>query len=125
MGTNYYQRTDICETCNRYKERHIGKNSGGWDFNFQGYDGIEDSPNIKSWEDWKRELQEDGKIFDEYGDELSFEEFVQLVEENHNGKFRDIPNINHHDYCVKNGNINMSGSWKDDEGFSFSNSDFS
>ena len=125
MGTNYYQRTDICSNCNRYEEKHIGKNSGGWDFHFQGYNGYGDNPKIISWEDWKQELQTNGKIFDEYGDELSFDEFVQLVEENHNGKFKGRSNINHYDYCVEQRNINISGYWKDNEGFSFTNGEFS
>ena len=101
MGTNYYQRTDICPCCNRYKEKHIGKNSGGWDFTFQGYNFVESQPKISSWEDWKRELKDNGKIFDEYGRELSFDEFVAFVEENHNGSFKDRPNLNHYDYCVE------------------------
>jgi len=125
MGTNYYQRTDICKTCNRYKEKHIGKNSGGWDFHFQGYNGCEDSPKIVSFEDWKRELKADGKIFNEYGIELSFEEFVKLVEDNHNGKFKDRANLNHSDFCKEQCDIDMTIYWKDKEGFSFTSQEFS
>jgi hypothetical protein len=122
MGTNYYQRTDICECCNRYKEKHIGKNSMGWQFSFQGYTSYDDNPKIKSFEDWKRELQADGKIFDEYGRELTFEEFVELVESKNKA-----PN-NHYDYCKKeaaNRGYDMLNDWKDDEGYSFSGADFS
>ena len=122
MGTNYYQRTDICKECNRFKEKHIGKNSMGWQFSFQGYTSYDDNPKIKSFEDWKRELQADGKIFDEYGRELTFEEFVELVESKN-----AAPN-NHYDYCMKDSTTrgySMDNDWKDDEGYSFSSSDFS
>ena len=51
MGTNYYHRTNICPHCNRYDERHIGKSSVGWHFNFRGYD------EIKTFEDWKKVLR--------------------------------------------------------------------
>jgi hypothetical protein len=120
MGTNYYHRTDICESCNRFDERHIGKSSGGWQFSFQGYDDIQ--PNILSFEDWKRELQE-GKIFTEYGEEISFENFVELVESKHKPF-----NKNHYDYCVaehKARGYDMSRDWKDGEGYSFTFSEFS
>ncbi len=93
MGTNYYHRIDICESCNRYKEKHIGKSSAGWQFSFQGYREDEDIPKIASFEDWKRELQADGKIFDEYGREMSFEEFVEYVERRQTGKWHNKPNI--------------------------------
>jgi hypothetical protein len=90
----------------------------GWKFSFQGYAGIEDNPKIQSFEDWKRELQADGKIFDEYGREMPFDEFVEFVE-----KKEEQPN-NHYDWCSKEG-YDMSRDWKDDAGFSFSSSDFS
>ena len=118
MGTNYYQRTDICECCKRFKQRHIGKNSMGWQFSFQGYSGFEDNPKIKSFEDWKRELQADGKIFDEYGRELTFEEFVELVEKSQTEK------LNHYDWCHKQG-YDMGNDWKDPEEYAFGFRDFS
>jgi len=118
MGTNYYQRTDICKCCNRYEERHIGKSSCGWKFSFQGYIENEDNPKIQSFEDWKKELQADGKIFDEYGTEFPFEEFVSIVEN------REVEALNHFDWCSKEG-YDMSRDWKDDKGFSFSSSEFS
>jgi len=122
MGTNYYHRTDICECCSRYKEKHIGKNSFGWQFSFQGFMGYEDNPKIISFKDWKRELKADGKIFDEYGRELSFEKFVELVELK-----KTAPN-NHYDYCIGEASsrgYSMDNDWKDDEGYSFSGHDFS
>jgi len=120
MGTNYYHRTDICECCNRYKERHIGKSSMGWQFSFQGYN--KDYPEITSFEDWKKELQADGKIFDEYGRESSFKDFVEFVES------KRAESNNHYDYCKKYSEergYNMRDDWKDKEGYSFTFSDFS
>ena len=124
MGTNYYQRTDICKCCNRYKERHIGKSSCGWQFSFQGYMGYEDNPKIQSFKDWIREIKADihSKIFDEYGRELSLDEFIKLVED------KKAESHNHYDYCKKeasNRGYDISNDWKDDEGYSFSSHDFS
>ena len=116
MGTNYYHRTNICECCNRYDEKHIGKSSAGWQFSFQGY--VNDIPRIESFEDWKRELLTEGKIFDEYSREISFENFVKLVE----GK--QSQSKNHYDYCKKEG-YNMDNDWKDKEGYSFTKAEFS
>jgi len=121
MGTNYYQRTDICESCGRYKEKHIGKSSVGWQFCFRGYDG-EEQPLISSFEDWKKELEVDGKIFDEYGRELTFKEFIELVES------MKTALSNHYDHCMKeakNRSYDMSRNWKDNEGFSFMGYEFS
>jgi len=118
MGTNYYQRTDICDHCNRFKEKHIGKSSMGWQFSFRGYNGMEDQPTIRSFEDWKKQLQSDGEIFDEYGREIPFEEFVAMVEEK-----KDEPkNTNHYDYCkaeADNHGWDVNMNWKDQEGHSF------
>lgn len=122
MGTNYYQRINICEHCNRYDERHIGKSSAGWQFSFRGYlpeNGFQ-LPAIISFEDWKKTLQAEGKIFNEYGQEISFEDFVKMVE-----TLRSQPN-NHCDYCKKNGLVSSENSdWKDKDGYSFSSYEFS
>jgi len=94
----------------------------GWQFSFQGYISFDDNPKIKSFEDWKRELQADGKIFDEYGRELTFKEFVELVESKN-----AAPN-NSYDYCMKDSTTrgySMDNDWKDEAGFSFSNVEFS
>jgi hypothetical protein len=75
MGTNYYARYNECKCCNRYDEIHIGKSSAGWTFTFHATD------DIKSFKDWALFLQNSGvKIFDEYGDEKSFSQFLQLVD---------------------------------------------
>ena len=125
MGTNYYHRTDICDCCNRYKEQHIGKSSGGWEFFFQGYNAEEHRPAIISFEDWKREIQAEGKIYDEYGRVYTLDEFVEFVESKQGGTFNNRPNINHYDYCKKQELCDMKNDWKDKEGYSFSSTEFS
>ena len=123
MGTNYYQRTNICKYCNRYEEKHIGKSSGGWQFIFRGYSADEHRPIICSFEDWKTELK-NGKIFTEYGEEISFDNFVRFVEDKKIGKFNDKPNLNHYDHGVKEG-YNTQYDWKDSKNHSFTSSEFS
>jgi len=79
-------------------------------------------PVIQSFEDWKEELQTEGKIFDEYGEEISLDDFIRLVE----SKQAVSSNQNHYDYCIaENRGWDMSNDWKDVEGYSFSSSDFS
>jgi hypothetical protein len=134
MGTNYYYRTDICKCCNRYTERHIGKKSYGWEFSFRGYQEY-DGVTLKSWIDWKNYFQANyGKVFNEYGDEITIDKFIEIVE-----KSRDlyipfsapeepikesIKPQNHFDYCQEKGYISHLD-WKDDAGWSFYNGEFS
>ena len=124
MGTNYYHRINICESCSRYDKRHLGKSSGGWEFSFQGYNAEQHQPPLLSFEDWKRKLQADGKIFDEYGKEYSYKEFVELVENKKGGTFNGRPNLNQYDHCKENG-YNLNDDWKDPEGHPFTFSEFS
>lgn len=126
MGTNYYHRTNICDGCNRFNELHIGKSSAGWQFSFQGcYNfGDEEKPDIRSFEDWKKRLQAGGKIFSEYKEEISFEDFVALVEGKQTGTYNNRPNMNHYDHCKEEG-YDMKHDWKDNEGYSFTVSEFS
>jgi len=133
VGTNYFLRLNECPGCGRYDELHIGKLSGGWEFGFQGYD-VEDIPpiifhggHIRSWADWKDALSR-GRIFDEYGREVSEEKFVQIVESSRgiwgpDGK----PTQNHYDYCQQHypSSIHPDLEWKDSEGWSFSLGEFS
>ena len=118
MGTNFYHRENICECCNRYDEKHIGKNSYGWQFFFQGHT----TPEIRSFKDWIGELAASGKIFDENGKEFSLDEFIQIVKEK-----QSQPN-NHYDYCKereKERGFLADDNWKDREGHPFSYSEFS
>lgn len=122
MGTNYYHRTNICPHCDRYDENHIGKSSGGWTFGFHGEREKEPEFNslggvVVSFEDWKTRFK-DGKIFDEYGDEISVEKFINLVETKRDAK------LNHTEYCVEQ-HSRTSENWLDDEENSFTEGEFS
>lgn len=129
MGTNYYVVENACECCNRYDEKyHIGKKSYGWAFSFQGYkyDGL------TSWQKWKEYLA-DKTIRDEYGDTISFDEFVKLIEEygspNHVWKNEYQPNgrknLVHNEEGRKEGWFNSDYDWDDPEGYSFTSREFS
>lgn len=82
MGTNFYLRTgggNKCEHCGRsdeIQERHIGKSSAGWCFSLRVYpdDGINDLC------DWIG-LFHSGRIFDEYGDEISSQSMMATITE--------------------------------------------
>lgn len=120
MGTNYYHRYNSCSECGRYNERHIGKNSAGWQFSFRGYNDDEGKPLVASWEDWKNVLKI-GRIFDKYGREWSYDDFVAKVEktkgkQNHYDYLRDSPNY---------GASYLQDMWKDAEGWDFSTTGFS
>ena len=93
MGTCYFFELAKCGCCGRSNKFLIGKKSYGWAFNFKSYDGqfgyIEDSNNqsievpedfqLKSWKEWKEYLK-DKPIIDEYGDSISYDDFVEMVE---------------------------------------------
>ena len=127
MGTNYYFRTNICNCCDRYDEKHIGKSSAGWQFSFQGYSASNgDDVEITSWEDWKSFILDNtGGIFDEYGKFYYFHEFIKLVEDKQKGTFNNEPNKNHYDYLKEEGRYSLDKDWKDEEGYSFTSSEFS
>jgi hypothetical protein len=75
MGTNYYLDIDVCSKCGRPSERlHIGKSSAGWRFLFQF---IEDKARTPL--EWQS-LIHNNRIMDEYGDEMSEQEFWRMVE---------------------------------------------
>lgn len=108
MGTNYYAREGICKECGHAKkETHIGKSSGGWTFSFHA------SEEMRSAKLWYMFLnQKDVKIFDEYDEEISLEEFKKLVESKRNEKHnhaREYP----------------KGCFLDSEGNSFHKGEFS
>ena len=121
MGTNYYwhPKSNPCPTCGHDPAEpiHIGKSSAGWEFSFHGTD------QQRSWKDWQKELNKDGRIVNEYGDVYSLEDFRKVVEE------RSHPNglRNHFDYCAKQSRLREYNrqNWKDAEGYSFSPHDFS
>jgi len=108
MGTNYYVKENICKCCGvAGKTEHIGKSSAGWTFNFHAlYD-------VRSEKEWYMLLsQKDVKIFDEYDEEVSFENFKELV----NGKKKERNN---------HANLYPKGNFLDKEGNSFSEGEFS
>jgi len=94
MGTNYYFKKNICEHCQREeKEFHIGKSSGGWTFHFRGYRGewSDIGEEILSLEDWINYIKKTpGKIFNEYGEETSLEELLELIESKREAKFHHV-----------------------------------
>lgn len=149
MGTNYRVSLNHCECCNRSDKIHIGKSSWGWAFNFQGYDGqygyIEDDDNkslkvpedfqLKSWKQWKEYLK-DKPIIDEYGDPVSYDDFVEMVETYKAPEFvredgrKNLDHINeivadprYRDIRSQYTDTNIH--WHDEDGYSFSSRYFS
>ena len=125
MGTNYYHRTHICEHCDRFDEHHIGKSSGGWTFGFHGEREEDSELNslgrvVASFDDWKLLFLEEGsKIIDEYGEEISVAEFIQMVEK------KKSETLNHTEYCKVAHPSLKPINWLDNEGNSFSEGEFS
>jgi hypothetical protein len=84
MGTNYFLRKNICKCCDRYDEQHIGKKSFGWQFTFflpEEYDLCRD---------YLVDIQSmvhlgNAKIFNEYGEEVSFNELKDTILDKDNG----------------------------------------
>jgi hypothetical protein len=118
MGTNYYHERELCDKCHNSEREHIGKSSAGWTFTFHA------TETIRSFADWKARLSEGGRIVDEYGDEISLPDFVQMVENKRKpwGP-KQVPPLNHtiegrkHQWGDRN--------FLDPEGHSFSEGEFS
>jgi len=124
MGTNYYHRTAECDRCNRYFEDHIGKSSFGWEFCFQGYDDYHNKGAIRSISDWKEHLLK-GKIFDEYDQEISYDDFFKLIQKKKEYFEDGEKPLNNYYYCLAEHPGIMDDEWIDDEGNSFSSAGFS
>lgn len=76
MGTNYYAKINICPCCKRPEETvHLGKSSYGWTFALQ-YNGGKFYVNFKEMKKWLK----DKVIENEYGEKVSLDDFVELVE---------------------------------------------
>lgn len=126
MGTNYYVATNHCECCNRYDEEyHIGKSSSGWAFTFQGYPADQ----LTGWKHWKQFLKQH-MIKDEYGDTISYEDFVTMVETykapgyvHENGR----KNQQHNEAGKKDKYpwFNAEHDWDDEDGYAFTSQEFS
>lgn len=143
MGTNYYLIYNKCECCNRSDRIHLGKSSAGWKFTFQTIENFpldkvdlalqmidyKESIDIKSWKSLKEFLKKyvvefkTAVIQDEYGTNISFEEFLNLVES------KQINNENKSHYLeIKNNpewDFNSENEIIDEEGYSFSRLEFS
>ena len=127
MGTNYYVAKNFCECCNRYDEEyHIGKDSYGWAFTFQGYK----YDHLTSWKRWK-EFLKDQIIMNEYGERMDYESFVDLVENwkspNYVNPSTGRKNQVHND-CGRNDKypwFNPEYDWDDEDGYSFTSKEFS
>lgn len=110
MGTNYYavkKKPTIREPL------HIGKSSAGWKFLFQEvnkYNDFDEDLEIHTYKQWKDFLENNDEIviLNEYDEEISVKEFLQLVE-----KKQKTNNINNFDDC------------KNIDGYRFSDRNFS
>lgn len=108
MSTNYYatfiaNRIDFEGTAYKTKETlHIGKSSGGWVFNWRGYKSDDERIDflcvlqIATVEDWIKALQAAESIEDEYGQEMTFDEFMSYALSCNNGRNHalEYPNCN-------------------------------
>jgi hypothetical protein len=75
MGTNYYLRIEPCKHCGRSDEElHIGKSSAGWCFSLH----VIPENNINTLYDWIEKFPT-GKIFDEYGVEISIGNMLDTI----------------------------------------------
>ena len=114
MGTNYYTASNYCDHCKQYKEDlHIGKDSYGWCFSFQGYKHIR----LTSWKEWKEYLKEQ-IIVNEYGEIVKYEDFVSLIENIKHPK-SEGSKYHHNDEGKKKGWFHPEYDWDDEEGFPF------
>lgn len=105
---NYYLRFNNCTKCKRYDELHIGKDSSGWKFVFQGFTRL---ISIISIEDWKKKTKR-GKIFNEDGKRMNVKDFWEMV------KTKRREKRNHSEEYPQ-------GTWLDKHGNSFIGQDFS
>lgn len=125
MGTNYYLYTEICKHCGRSDDPiHIGKSSVGWHFSFRGYLDDWYDFQITTFEEWKKFLVEKisrGAIIkDEYGREIQLMDFLTLIANKQNSKYKS-PAL----ASMASRYSTYRQDWVDDDGYSFSNYEFS
>lgn len=114
MGTNFYTRENECEKCGRYDELHLGKSSGGWQFSFQ-YNGGRFYKNVPEMKKWLK-----GKtIKDEYGREVTQEEFWSMVEEKQKPEYENHAAMMRKEYPSHRDTEHVI------DGYSFSDTEFS
>ena len=100
MGTNYYA---VKKKPTITPPLHIGKSSAGWKFLFHEinkYNGFDCDLEIHTFEQWKDFLEnnDDILILNEYDEEISVKEFLELVKEkqkeNNEREFEYCKNVN-------------------------------
>ena len=86
MGTNYYIHTPscaaACEHCAASEELHLGKSSAGWRFSFQA---DPEWPREQAYSLWL-ERAKAGAIKDEYGDSVTLDDLLALIEAKQSGR---------------------------------------
>jgi hypothetical protein len=98
----------------------------GWAFTFQGYK----YDNLTTWKLWKEYLK-DQIIKDEYGDTISYEEFVEMVETykspNYINSQNNRKNLSHNTQGKIDSRpwFNPEYDWDDEDGYSFTSREFS
>ena len=138
MGTNYYLHKSPCAECGLSKNvRHVGKQSGGWQFHFHGY--RDDDP-IMSYGDWKEEMTPSDVLKDEYNQEVTYEAFWDMVDSSrehinsYNINTMDPQTEDEKDYMRRNKRpppyfdskeYADRYQWKDADGWAFTENDFS
>lgn len=124
MGTNYYVIKNNCPHCKRCDEEyHIGKASYGWAFSFQGYPYMK----LTSWKQWK-EFLKDQQIQDEYGEAVAYTDFVEMVENYKSPTYKHSDgrkNLVHNDEGRRQGYYRPDRDWDDEDGYSFTITEFS
>lgn len=133
MSTNYYVDDSPRFKSTKKHRVHIGKNSVGWEFGFKAWTkDSKFSKEIRSWKQWQEHIESIGYVFDEYDNIWSAETFFGIVEKSrvpYRHMFTNdmiIP-TNHYDYCKIHhpSEITPERGWKDEEGWSFSATEFS
>lgn len=134
MGTNFYVDDSPRFKTSFAKHRfHIGKNSAGWEFGFRAWSkSSKFGKEIRSWAQWKEHIMHIGFVYDEYGNLIDADTFIELVEKTRIPYRHIFTNdimmpFSHYDYCVIHHpeHISSENEWKDDEGWSFSATEFS
>lgn len=152
MGTNYYWTENVCECCGRKDLIHIGKSSYGWAFSFRGHSTtdkwkylpteagneicLEYEVELYSWKQYK-EFLKNKIIYNEYNEIVDYNWFVDFVENEKSPNFVNettgLKNLNHIYEILSNPRCNTIHSeysdrnlhWNDEDGYSFSSTEFS
>ena len=122
MGMNYYVKLKDRKVNQR--DLHIGKNSAGWEFSFQGYEVDEyyNIPQLKSKQEWFEYifLYFEDSIYNEENENITFHKFANIVNGTKNKGLS-----NHYDYLKKQHDYeSLKDCFKDEDGFSISMGEF-